>query len=104
MSDNSANKRIAINAAVLYIKLIITIVVNFTVARLVLDAIGASDYGLYNVVGGIVAMLNILGSSMVATSYRYMAVEIGKGSEGYNSCCHCSLATADWRNSWYILC
>ena len=69
MSDNSANKRIAINAAVLYIKLIITIVVNFTVARLVLDAIGASDYGLYNVVGGIVAMLNILGSSMVATSY-----------------------------------
>ena len=82
MSDNSANKRIAINAAVLYIKLIITIVVNFTVARLVLDAIGASDYGLYNVVGGIVAMLNILGSSMVATSYRYMAVEIGKGSEG----------------------
>ena len=68
MSDNSANKRIAINAAVLYIKLIITIVVNFTVARLVLDAIGASDYGLYNVVGGIVAMLNILGSSMVATS------------------------------------
>ena len=67
MSDNSANKRIAINAAVLYIKLIITIVVNFTVARLVLDAIGASDYGLYNVVGGIVAMLNILGSSMVAT-------------------------------------
>ena len=67
MSDNSANKRIAINAAVLYIKLIITIVVNFTVARLVLDAIGASDYGLYNVVGGIVAMLNILGSSMVET-------------------------------------
>ena len=62
MSDNSANKRIAINAAVLYIKLIITIVVNFTVARLVLDAIGASDYGLYNVVGGIVAMLNLLGS------------------------------------------
>ena len=51
MSDNSANKRIAINAAVLYIKLIITIVVNFTVARLVLDAIGASDYGLYNVNG-----------------------------------------------------
>ena len=46
MSDDSANKRIAINAAVLYIKLIITIVVNFTVARLVLDAIGASDYGL----------------------------------------------------------
>lgn len=82
ISDISANKRIAINTVVLYTKLIITTVVNFTVARLVLDALGVSDYGLYNVVGGVVAMLNILGSSMVATSYRYMAVEIGKGSEG----------------------
>lgn len=82
MSETSANKRIIINTAILYIKLIINIVVSFITARLVLDALGASDYGLYNVVGGIVAMLNILGSSMVATSYRYLAVEIGKGTEG----------------------
>lgn len=76
------NKRIVINTAVLYIKLIVTIIVNLIIARLVLDVLGASDYGLYNVVGGIVAMLNILGTSMVATSYRYMAVEIGKGANG----------------------
>ena len=64
------NKRIAVNTVVLYIKLIFSIIVNFVVARLVLDALGASDYGLYNVVGGVVSMLNILGTSMVATSYR----------------------------------
>lgn len=76
------NKRIAVNTVVLYIKLIFSIIVNFVVARLVLDALGASDYGLYSVVGGVVSMLNILGTSMVATSYRYMAVEIGKEDAG----------------------
>lgn len=78
----SENKRIVINTVILYAKLIITIVVSFVTSRLVLQALGASDYGLYNVVGGIVSMLNILGTSMVATSYRYMAVELGKNEEG----------------------
>lgn len=83
MSDNSSNnKRIAVNTVILYAKLIINIVVSFVAARLVLNALGASDYGLYNVVGGIVAMLNTIGTSMVATSYRYMAVELGKKEEG----------------------
>ena len=80
--NNSSNNRIALNTIVLYAKLIITIVINFVLSRLILDALGASDYGLYNVVGGIVSMLNILGTSMVATSYRYMAVELGKGKNG----------------------
>lgn len=83
MSDLiSSNKRIAKNTIALYIRLIVTIIVNFVAARLVLDALGASDFGLYNVVGGVVAMLNVLGISMVSTSYRYIAVEIGKGNEG----------------------
>ena len=83
MSDTSANnKRIAINTLILYSKLMITIVISFIISRLVLQALGASDYGLYNVVGGIVALLNILATSMVATSYRYMAVELGKGNDG----------------------
>lgn len=68
------NKKTALNTIVLYIKLAVTIVLNFVLSRLVLDALGASDYGLYNVVGGIVAMLNIMGTSMVSTSYRYLAV------------------------------
>lgn len=79
---SNSNKRIAFNTVILYAKLIITIVVSFVTSRLVLKALGASDYGLYTVVGGIVSMLNILGTSMVATSYRYMAVEIGKKDKG----------------------
>lgn len=82
MSDINSRKRIAINTLILYAKLIITIIVSFVTSRLVLQALGASDFGLYNVVGGIVALMNTLGTSMVATSYRYMAVEIGKGDSG----------------------
>ena len=79
MSDNSLNnKKIVLNTTVLYIKLIINIAISFVTSRLILDALGASDYGLYNVVGGVVAMLNTLSTTMVATSYRYMTVELGK--------------------------
>jgi O-antigen/teichoic acid export membrane protein len=80
--SRSSNKRLAINTIILYGKLIITIIISFLTSRLVLDALGVSDYGLYNVVGGIVSMLNILGTTMIATSYRYMAVELGKGESG----------------------
>lgn len=76
------NKRIAVNTIVLTVKLIITIVCSFVVSRLILQALGADDYGLYNVVGGIVGMLAIISTSMVATSNRYIAVEIGKGDSG----------------------
>lgn len=82
MSDNLPNKRIVINTVILYVKLIISIVVSFVTSRLILQALGANDYGLYNVVGGTVVMLNTLSVSMVATSYRYMAVELGKRENG----------------------
>lgn len=82
MIEENANNKIVKNTIILYIKLIISIAINFISARLVLKLLGVSDYGLYSVVGGIVAMLNVLGTAMIATSYRYMAVEIGKGAKG----------------------
>ena len=78
----TSQKRIAINTIVLYCNLIVTSIISFVSSRLVLDALGADDYGLYNVVGGIVTMINILGVAMVSTSYRYLAVELGKGCQG----------------------
>lgn len=76
------NKTIAINTIVLTIKLVINIVCGFLVSRLILRALGADNYGLYNVVGGIVGMLALISTSMVATTYRYIAVERGKGDSG----------------------
>ena len=76
------NKTIAVNTIVLTIKLVISIICSFVISRIILQSLGADNYGLYNVVGGIVVILNLVATSMIATSYRYIAVEIGKGESG----------------------
>ena len=76
LSEN--NKRIARNTMILYAKLIITTLVGIISVRFVLQALGAESYGLYAVVGGVVSMMNFLNTTMVSTSYRFIAVELGK--------------------------
>ena len=76
------NKRIAVNSLIIFIRLCITSIVGIIASRVVLDALGASDYGLYNVVGGIVTVLNVFNTAMLSTTYRYIAFEIGKGEQG----------------------
>ena len=72
------NKKIAINSIVIFVRLIVTSIIGLVSSRLVLDALGASDYGLYNVVGGLVVLLNVLNTAMITTTYRYIAFELGK--------------------------
>lgn len=76
------NKRIAVNSIIIYIRLCVVSLISIVLSRVVLDALGASDYGLYNVVGGIVLLLNVVNSSMTSTTYRYLAFEIGKKEKG----------------------
>lgn len=76
------NKKIAVNSAVIFIRLCVVSLVGLIASRVVLDALGASDFGLYNVVGGIVAMLNVVNAAMMSTTYRYIAFEIGKREQG----------------------
>lgn len=78
----NGNKLIFFNTGVLYVKLILVSVIGLIASRLILNALGASDYGLYSVVGGIVSFINIIGVTMVSVSYRYIAVEMGKGEYG----------------------
>lgn len=76
------NGKIAKNSVIIFVRLIITSLIGIFSSRMVLDALGASDYGLYSVVGGIVSILNVLNIAMVSTTYRYIAFELGKGSTG----------------------
>lgn len=78
----SSNKKIVYNTIILYVKLILSVLIGLYTSRLILQALGNSDFGLYSVVGGIVTLLNIVGITMVSTSYRYISVEIGKGEKG----------------------
>lgn len=88
MNDNS---KIAVNSIVILVRLVITSLIGIFASRLVLDALGASDYGLYNVVGSIVTFLNVINGATMSTTYRYIAFEIGKKDKGdpkkiFNTC------------------
>lgn len=75
-ADN--NKRIAKNTLLLYFGLIITLLTSLYTSRIVLEALGVENYGIYNVVGGVVAMFGILSSSLSSSIGRFFAFEIGK--------------------------
>lgn len=77
--DISANsKRIAKNTLFLYFRMFITTLVGLYTSRVVLNTLGVSDYGIYNVVGGIITMASFLNSAMVAASQRFLSYELGR--------------------------
>lgn len=74
------NKRIAKNTIIVYIRLIVVTLIGLFSSRFVLQALGVSDYGLYNVVGGVIALFAVISGSMSATTIRFLNFEIGKTS------------------------
>ncbi len=82
MKDNlqSNNKRIAKNTLLLYFRMIFMMVVQLYTSRVVLNTLGIDDYGIYNVVGGVVVMFGFLNSAMTASTQRYITYELGKGN------------------------
>lgn len=73
-----SNRLIIKNSFYLYIRLIVVAFIGLLNSRFVLKALGTSDYGLYNVVGGVVTLMAFINTVMVSTTYRYIAVEQGK--------------------------
>ena len=69
--------KIIFNTAVLYTRLIIGVVLGLLTTRLVLDALGETNYGIYMLVAGVAGMLSILNSNMANTSMRFMAHSLG---------------------------
>lgn len=82
MTDTSANnKRIAKNTLLLYFRMIVLMLVTLYTSRVVLDALGESDYGIYNVVGGVVAMFSVLSNSLSGAISRFITYELGTGNK-----------------------
>lgn len=73
---NAATK-VVFNTVVLYVKIMVSMAIALVSVPLVLRALGASDYGLYNLIAGVVAMLSFLNNSMTVSSQRYMSVAMG---------------------------
>lgn len=80
MGNIANNKRIAKNTLMLYIRMLLTIIVGLYTSRVVLHTLGVNDYGIYNVVGGIVAMLAFLNSAMTTASQRFISFELGRNN------------------------
>lgn len=80
MSDISANnKRIAKNTLVLYVRMLFSMLVSLYTSRVILQTLGVEDYGIYNVVGGVVSMFSVLSGSLSAAIGRFITFELGKG-------------------------
>lgn len=75
----SDNKRIAKNTIYLYIRMFITMAVGLLTARVVFNALGVSDYGLYNVVGGVVTIFMFLRTSLAQGTQRFLNFSLGTG-------------------------
>lgn len=73
------NKRIAKNAAALYLRMIISMLVGLYTSRVILQALGVEDYGIYNVVGGFVSMFSLISSSINVAVGRFLTYELGSG-------------------------
>ena len=71
------NKRIAKNTLFLYLRTFVTLVVSLYTSRVILNVLGVVDFGLFNVVGGIVTMLSFINSTMSAGTQRFLSFELG---------------------------
>ena len=76
---NNNTSRIAKNTLLLYFRMLLTMGVSLYTSRVILNALGIEDYGIYNVVGGVVAMFGILSGSLSAAISRFITFELGKG-------------------------
>ena len=83
MSTESANnnKRIAKNTLLLYVRMLFSMVVSLFTSRVILNTLGVEDFGIYNVVGGIVAMFTIISGSLTSAISRFLTFELGKGDK-----------------------
>ena len=75
------NKRIAKNVLFLYFRMFLIIAVSLYTSRVVLNVLGVTDYGIYNVIGGVVALMGLLNGAMTSATNRFFAFELGNNDE-----------------------
>lgn len=72
------SKRIAKNTVLLYMRTVFTMLINLYASRMILNVLGIEDYGIYNVVGGFVAMFSLISASLTGATQRFITFELGK--------------------------
>jgi O-antigen/teichoic acid export membrane protein len=80
-SSQTRNKRLAKNTVILYLRMVFTSVIGLFTSRIVLQQLGITDYGIYNVVGGVVVMFSFLQSALSTGTTRFISYSLGKGDK-----------------------
>lgn len=74
----TGNRLIAKNATLLYIRMFFTMAISFYTSRIVLQALGVSDYGIYNVVGGTIVIIDVMVAALGGATSRFLTFSLGK--------------------------
>lgn len=80
MNTSENSKRIAKNTLLLYARMLLLMLINLYTSRVILNVLGVEDYGIYNVVGGIVVMFSFLSGSLSTASSRFITYDLGIGN------------------------
>ena len=75
------NNRIAKNAALLYVRMFLTMFVSIYASRVILDVLGVSDFGIYNVVSGVTTIVVFFSGSLSNATQRYLNISLGKDNQ-----------------------
>lgn len=81
MSNSTNSKRIAKNTLVLYVRMLFLMAISLYTSRVILEALSVDDFGVYNVVGGFVALFGILCKSLSSAASRFLNFEMGRGDK-----------------------
>lgn len=92
-NQEGASKRIAKNTLLLYVRMLILMIISLYTSRIVLKSLGVEDFGIYNVVGGVVGMFAIISGSLSASITRFLNYEMGKGTSSNLNHIFCSSVT-----------
>lgn len=77
-TSSENNKRIAKNTMYLYIRMFVILIVSLFTSRVILQVLGASDYGVYNIIGVVVVLFSFINGALTAATQRYLNFYIGR--------------------------
>lgn len=103
MQEENSNKRIAKNTLILYIPMFLSMAIGMWTSRIVLNALGFTDQGLYNLVGGFVGMLSLVTGSINGAFSRFLTYEIGKNDRNELNRVFRNATTVQWFLSLIII-
>ena len=90
------NKRIAKNTIFLYFRMLFLMLISLYTSRVILDALGVEDYGIYNVVGGFVSMFALISAALTSACTRFLNFELGKGDPERQNVVFSTAVTIQW--------